>query len=85
MSIPHSDIKTGKHGVALLRIELFVLVLVVVGFEKNADVELDDVGGADVLPALGLEDSEDVAVAVGASVASAPTPVSAIVSVSYTN
>lgn len=83
MITTHNDIKPGKHGVALLRIESFVLVLVVVGFEKNADVEFDDVGGAEVLPPLGLEATEDVSVVVGASVASAPIPVSAIVSVNY--
>lgn len=83
MDTMHNDIRLGKHGVALLRIELFVLVLVVVGFEKNADVEFDDVGGAEVLPPLDLEGTEDVYVAVGASVASAPIPVSAIVSVNY--
>lgn len=83
MITTHNDIKPGKHGVALLRIESFVLVLVVVGFEKNADVEFDDVGGAEVLPPLGLEGTEDVSVVVGASVASAPIPVSAIVSVNY--
>lgn len=79
----HNDVRLGKHGVALLRIEPFVLVLVVVGFEKNADVEFDDVSGAEVLPPLDLEGTEDVSVAVGASVASAPIPVSAIVSVNY--
>jgi len=53
----------------------------VVGFEKNADVEVD---GADALPVPELEDAEEVLeadVAVGASVASAPMPVSAMVSV----
>ena len=64
-------------------------VLVEVGFVKNADVELDEVGVDDVL----LPEVDFVAVtvslvllvpvAVGGAVASAPTPVSTTVVVGY--
>ena len=65
-------------------------VLVEVGFVKNADVELDEVGDDDDVSLL---ETDFVAVtvslvllvpvAVGGAVASAPTPVSATVVVGY--
>ena len=63
-------------------------VLVEVGFVKNADVELDEVDDDVLLPevdfvAVTVSLVLLVPVAVGGAVASAPTPVSAMVVVGY--